>query len=898
MGEHSVLRKLFHRLRASLRRGKIEREMDRELQFHLEMEAAKNVRRGMSEEDARRAALLNFGGVERTKEAYRDIALFRIFEELWQDLRYGARMLLKTPGFTAAAALTLALGIGANTAVFSVVYATLLKPLPYPEAERIYSVEIVIPEEMREWGTSFTNRIQDYLEWRKASTSFSSIAALRPGGWNLTGNGEPERVGGANVSTNFFEFLGVPPALGRGFVPGEETPGADNVVVISDALWRRRYGADPNLVGRTIELNGQNHVVVGIASPSLLVPTGTQLHSITIFAPRIDIWKPIAPTKAELEDDLIFNTGILVMLKSGESAERGRQQLDAMLNASIRAQVPGMKVTFLTRLTPIREVYSGQFRLRLLLVFAASAILLLTACVTLANLLLARFASRTGEFSIRTALGAGRIRLLAQALTEVTTLSLTGGLVGIAAAYSTAGLLATYDPAAERLLGGSPLNLPVLLFAMTIALLTGIVCGAFPAWWASRADAAQVLKEGGGSVSGRRAARFQFALVSVQIALGTALLTSAGLLLHSFVRLARVDRGYEVERALAFDLDLTERSYSTPEQRVEFYRRLTENIRALPGVEAVGGISALPATGTFSGFQVIYLQTDIDYVKVVHQRPAAGIRSASAGYFAASLTALKAGRFFTEQDRIPVAVISESLARALWPNDPMASVIGRAIQQSSVSVPLIEIVGVVEDVRPGSVERELPPQLYRPYHQRAASVMTIVVRTSGAPAALASAVRSEVRRLAPNLPIAAMRTMKEIVSASIAQRRFEMLLTSAFAAVALLLGVIGVYGVVSLSVSNRTREIGLRMALGAAPRDVMHWVLAHGLRPVFIGAFVGLLGAVIVATFLRSLLFGVAPTDPLALVAVAVILLCASLLACYLPARRAAGLSPADLLRK
>jgi putative ABC transport system permease protein len=517
--------------------------------------------------------------------------------------------------------------------------------------------------------------------------------------------------------------------------------------------------------------------------------------------------------------------------------------------------------------------------------------------VTLANLLLARFASRTGEFSIRTALGAGRIRLLAQALAEVTTLSLTGGLVGIAAAYSTAGLLAAYDPAAERLLAGSPLNLPVLLFAMTIALLTGIVCGAFPAWRASRADAAQVLKEGGGSVSGRRAARFQFALVSVQIALGTALLTSAGLLLHSFVRLARVDRGYEVERALAFELDLTERSYSTPEQRVEFYRRLSENIRALPGVEAVGGISALPASGVHSGILVIYLQTDIDYPKVAPQRPAAGIRSASAGYFAASLTALKAGRFFTEQDRIPVAVISESLARALWPNDPMASVIGRAIQQGSVSDPLIEIVGVVEDVRLGSVERELPPQLYRPYHQRAASAMTMVARTSGAPAALASAIRSEVGRLAPNLPIADMRTMKEIVSASIAQRRFEMLLTLAFAAVALLLGVIGVYGVVSLSVSNRTREIGLRMALGAAPRDVMRWVFAQGLRPVLIGAFVGLLGAVILATFMRSLLFGVAPTDPLALVAVALILLCASLLACYLPARRAAGLSPADLLR-
>jgi predicted permease len=883
-----MFRKLFHRLRAGLRRGKIERELDRELQFHLEMETAENVRRGMSEEEARRAARLSFGGVERTKEAYRDIARFRRLEELWKDARHGARMLLKTPGFTAAAALTLALGVGANTAVFSVVYATLLKPLPYPEAERIYGVEVVIPER----SLSFAGRIQDYLEWRKAAPAFSAVAALQQGGWNLTGNGEPEGVGGARVSVNFFDFLGAPPAHGRGFAPEEETPGADRVVVISDALWRRRYGADPNLVGRTIELNGQDHVVVGIAAPSLLVPTGTQLHSTLLFAPRIDIWKPIAPTKAELEDEN-WNTGLLLRLKANESAEHGRRQLEAFYRDYIRAVAPDMKISILPRLIPIREVYSGKFRLRLLLVFAASAILLLTACVTLANLLLARFAGRTGEFAIRTALGAGRIRLLAQAMTEVTTLALAGGFVGIAVAYSTAGLLAAYDPAAEKLLGGSPLNLPVLLFAMTVAVLTGVVCGAIPAWRASRADATQALKEGGGNVSGRRAARFQFALVSVQIGLGTALLISAGLLLHSFVRLSRVDRGYEVERTLALNIGLPGRSL---EQRVEFFQRLTENIRGLPGVAAVGAVSDLPALGV-SGSQTIFYETDTNFQSVVMQRPGAGQRSATPGYFAASLTALKAGRFFTEQDQNPVAVISESLARRLWPNDPLPSVVGRAVREGDVTGPLTVIVGVVEDIRPGSMERELPPQLYRPHHQRDSGGMNVVVRTSGAPAALAASVRSEVRKLAPNLPIADMRTMKEIVSASIAQRRFEMLLTSAFAVVALLLGVIGVYGVVSLSVANRTREIGLRMALGASPREVMRWVFARGLRPVFIGAFAGLLGAVTVATSLRSLLFAVAPTDPFSLVAVALILLCASLLACYVPARRAAGLNPADLLR-
>src|SRR5262245_19160958 len=614
-----MVRKLFHRLRMTWRRRKIEREMDAEMRFHLEMEAAKNLRRGMSEEEAGLAARRSFGGVEQVKEAYRDLSRFRRLEEFWQDARYGARMLIKTPGFTAAAALTLALGIGANTAVFSVVYATLLKPLPYPEAERIYAVEVLIVGEER--SASLAGRIQDYLEWRKADIAFSAVAALQPGGWNLTGNGEPERVGGARVSANFFEFLGVPPALGRGFAIEEETPGADNVVVISDALWRRRYGANPSLVGRTIELNGQNHTVVGIAAPSLLVPTGNQLHSSLGFAPRIDVWKPVAPTRAELEGES-WSTGLLLRLKANESAEHGRQQLEAIYLDYKRRVAPELKATLAIKLLPIREIYSGKFRIRLLLVFAASAILLLIACVTIANMLLARIAARSGEFAIRTALGAGRIRLLRQVLTESAMLAVAGGLAGIAVAYSTAGMLAAYDPAAENLLGGSPLNLPVLLFAMLIALMTSMVSGVVPAWRASRADAAQAMKEGSLSVSGGKATRFQFGLVSVQIALGTALLASAGLLLHSFVRLSSVDRGYEVERTLALDLELPGRSYSTTEQRVGFFRELTENIRGLPGVEAVGAVSDLPAMGV-SGSQTILYDTDTDLMRDEARRPAA-----------------------------------------------------------------------------------------------------------------------------------------------------------------------------------------------------------------------------------------------------------------------------------
>jgi len=883
---------------AWFRRGQWEHRVDSEFRFHLESQINDYINQGLTRKEAELRARREFGPLELAKDDSRDQKPGQWLDHFLRDVRYACRSLRKSPGFAAAAILTFALGIGANTAIFGVVHAVLIKPLRYSEPEQIYNVEVVAPRADSQFS-SLSATIHIYHEWRKAETAFGAMSALKPWECTLTGDGEPELLGGAHVSTNFFAFLGVPPAHGRGFLAEEEQLGKDRVVVISDGLWRRRYGSDSNLVGRTIDINGQSHLVVGIAPASLLVPTGALLHPMLSFAPRIDIWKPIAPTKRELDpNNESWDYGLLVRLRAGENAERGRQQLQAILNRYYRTLLPESSIELRTQLVPIREIYAGKVRLRLLLILAASVLLLLTACTNIANLFLARVTSRASEFATRIALGAGRARIISQTLTETTLIAMLGGILGAGLAGSGASLLAAYGPDEVRLLSDSRLNLTVFVFAMAASAVTGILCGVIPALQSHRKDAAAGLQEGvRGALGGGWAARFRQLLVGVEMALVTPLLTSAGLLLHSFVNVMRADRGYQVERVLAIDLSLPGQRYLTGESRTAFYRELAGRVRDLPGIQAAGAISALPATSETSSNQAIFHATDTDLLSVVHERPVGMIRGVTGGYFAASGTALLTGRYFAEHEPTPVALIGESLANSLWPGEARATVVGRTFRQGDVTGPLITIAGVMEDVLPGASDRKPLPIIYRPYHQWASERATLVVKSAQETAAPAPAVRAEIRRMDAGLPIPAIRTMREIVSASVAQRRFQMMLTSCFAFLALLLGAVGVYGVVSYAVACRTRDIGLRIAVGATRSDVLRWVFSQGMQPVVIGLLVGLAAAIAMATALRSLLFGIAPTDPASLGGVVLALLLTSGLACYLPARRAAALDPMTALR-
>jgi putative ABC transport system permease protein len=870
-----------------------EQRMDAEMRFHLESQIAEYVRQGMTPAEAELCARREFGPIELAKDECRDETGFQWLEHLSRDVRLAFRCLRNSPGFAAAAILTLALGIGANTAIFSAVYAVLLKPLPYFHPEQLYTVKIGIS--LLPQVGQLTGSIQVYRKWRQTANRFAGVAAMTSAEWNLTGGGEPERVGGALVTTEFFSLLGVPLAHGRGFLHEEEQPGKDRVVVISDGLWRRRFAADPAMIGKTIALDGEKHTIVGIAPPSIMIPAGNLAY--LSFPPRIDVWKPQAPTNSDLERES-WNQALLLRLKPGVTPERGRQQLESILNAdaALHQAPPGMK--FVPTLLPLREMYAGKVRVRLMLVLCASLLLLLIACTNTASLFLARIATRSIEITTRIALGAGRGRVLLQVLAESFLLAVAGCGLGLLVAAAGVRALIAFAPGDVTLLTQAGLQVPVLLFAFGVSLATGLASGFFPAWAACRRNASLTLHEGARSaLGGLRSARSRQFLVSLEMALGTALLASAALLLHSFAKVMQADRGYAVDRVLTAEVAVSGDRYARQPQQVAFYRALTENIRALPSVLAAGAASEIPANGD-GGFQAVLLDGETEQDLQTKNRPVAGFREVTPGYFAASGTALLAGRFFAGTDRVTTAIISESLARSLWPKEPLTSIIGRQFRQGDLQSPPVTVIGVVADVRGGAVDHGMRPQIYRPYlPPRANTDMTLVVRTSGNPAALAPAVRAEIRKLDPNIPLPEIQTMRQVISSTVAERSFQTMLTSLFAVLALLLGTVGVYGVVSYSVACRTRDIGLRMALGAVERDILISVVANGLRPVWFGLAAGLCIATIAAFALRSLLFGIAPADPISLGAVAAVLVFTAALACYVPARHASRLDPAAALR-
>jgi putative ABC transport system permease protein len=875
------LRALYRRVRALIRSEAIHREIDEELRFHIEMRAEENVRRGMSPAEARRDAERSFGSLARVKEQGYEVRGGRMLETLWHDLRYGARALRKQPGFSLVVVLTLAVGIGANSTIFSFANGVMLRPLPYAQPERLVLLEETAPQRgVWSMGVSFPN----FLDWRAQNQVFEDIAAYSAGTYTLVGGGEPEQVRGARVSSGLFEILGVAPTLGRTVRPEEDRPGSETVAVLSHGLWQRRFGSEPGVVGQTISVNNRPHVVVGVMPPGFRFPEVA------------DLWVPLAlDTKMWTRND--HGLGAVARLKDGVSLEQASSEM-AAIAWRIEEQNPVTNEGLSVGVTDLRAGLVSDYRQALLILLGVVGFVLLIACVNVANLLLARGSSRRKEVSIRVALGAGRWRIFRQLMTESLVLSAAGGILGL--------LLAVWG--LQLLLAAVPVELPfwmkfdldgrVLGFTAAVSLLTGAVFGAVPALQASKVDLNEALKEGGrgGAAAGAGLKRLRGLLVVGEVALSLVLLVGAGLMMRSFIRLQRVDVGLDPENVLTVAVPLPQAKYREPERQSAFFHQLVERVRSLPGARGAGAVSNLPLDGSRWGRS---LTVEGRPVLSVSEAPMINHCVVTPGYFRAMGIPLLAGRDLAESDAREaqkVTVIDERLAREYWPGE---SPLGKRVRfgPPESNEPWHTVVGVVGAVRHERPDAATRMSVYLPYQQMPVRQMTLAVRTEGEPTGLAAAVRQQVRELDPDQPVTGMRTMEEVISRAIWQPRLHAILFGVFAAVALLLASVGIYGVMSYAVTQRTHEIGVRVALGARPRDILRLVVGHGLTLTLVGIALGAGAALALTQVMSSLLFEVSAADPATFAVNVALLAAVSLVACYIPARRATRVDPLVALR-
>ncbi len=810
-------------------------------------------------------------------------------ETLWQDLRYGFRMLARNPGFTAVAVLTLALGIGANTAIFSVVNAVLLRPLPYEEPERLVMVWNELTKEglPQLWFSE-----PELIDYRQRQQSFEGMAAFSGGGGNLTGRGEPLRVTAANVSANFFPLLRVDAFLGRTFTPEEDTPGNDRVIVLEHGFWQRRFGGDPAIIGETVSLSDNPYTVIGVMPSGFTFPDGT-----------VDLWTPLAIDTADPNGRGSHYLRVLARLKSGVTFEQASADMHNIAK-QMEQDYPDYyrpDRAWNTYLIPLHESEVGEVRPALLVLLGAVGFVLLIACTNVANLLLARAAVREKEVAIRAALGAGRLRIVRQLLTESVLLALLGGSGGLLLAmWGTDGLV-LLSPAGLPRLNEIAVNEWVLGFTLLVSVIAGVLFGLVPALHASRPDLHNTLKEGGRSAAGAGHHRLRGLLVVSEVALSLVLLIGAGLMIKSFYRLLQVNPGYRTENVLTFRLALPSARYAENHQVVGFYERLLEKISALADVRTAGAVSHLPLGGAYSSGSVFVEELPPSSPHFPFGYFESDRRYTTPGYFRAMGMNLLKGRLLEESDHAEaplVTVVDESFARRAWPAEP--NPIGKrvAVNQTPDGEPLWRtVVGVVRHVKNYGLDTEGREQIYFPHAQFPISTMFVTVRTGGDPVVAQAAVRNQVAALDPSLPLFNVATMEERLAESVAQPRFNVLLLGIFAAVALVLAAIGIYGVISYSVSQRTHEIGIRMALGAQPRDIFRLVVGQGMVLTLIGVGVGLAASFALTRFLESLLFGVSATDPVTFAGVALLLAAVALLACYVPARRATRVDPLVALR-
>ncbi len=803
-------------------------------------------------------------------------------QTLFQDLRYGARMIMKKPGVTIIAVLALAFGIGANTAIFSVVHALLLKPYPFPELERIVAI----------WDESVRSphnevSIANYLDWRAQSQSYEHLGMYRYWGVNLTGAGDPERVQGFLVTANLIDALGLQPTLGRNFREEENEPGKDKVVILSHGLWQRRFGGDPQIIGKTIELNSEARAIVGVLPAEFNYPRGMEVMAPFAFTP-------------ELKSNRGNHSYLVVgRLKPGVSVEQAQAEMNT-ITARLAQQYPDNNTGLGAGVYPLLGDTVRHYRTALIALMCAVGFVLLIACANVANLLLARAAERSREMAIRAAMGAGRLALIRQLLTESVLLASLGGALGVLLALWGVELLKAALPAEAfgfvaglRNLG---VNYAVLGFTIGLSLLTGILFGLAPAVQAASPDLNESLKEGSKGTASAARSRLRNTLVVAEVALSLILLTGAGFMMRSFLNLLQVNPGFNHENVLTMGLQLPQAKYREPSQRVAFFQQLERRIKSLAGIEAVGFVSHLPLGGSNSSSSFL-----IEGVPEPPpgQRFSGRFRNCTPDYFKALGITLLQGRSFNEQDTsdsLPVVIVNETMAKKFFPNGDALGKRFRFTGELRPTNPWREIIGVIADVR-HELNTPIQPEYYLPHTQSSFGSMMLAARTRSDPAAMASAIRSEVQAIDRDQPIYQVRTMADVRRQSVLLHSLSFSLLGVFAVIALVLAAVGIYGVMSYSVSQRRHEIGIRLALGAQTSDVMQMVVKQGMKLTAIGLAVGLAGSMILTHFVAQLLVGVGVTDWGTFAGVSLLLAFVALLACWMPARRATKVDPMAALR-
>ena len=860
------LRSLFHRAQAN-------QELDDELRDHLDRKTDEYIAQGMTQAEAHRRARLDLGGLEQTKENCRDARHVNWIQYLIQDLRFSLRMLRKSPGFTTVAVLTLALGIGANTAIFTVINTVLLNPLPYKDPQQIIG--------MRE-----NDSLPNVIDIQRQMRSFSESGGINVSDMDYTSGPTPLRIHAGSVNSGFLSILGISPMLGRIISPEEDVKGGPRVIVLSHSFWQNFFGGDPHALGRTITLSGNDYTVIGVMPSDFVLPHG---HA-DIF---VSLW--VADPDAAVQRDVHF-MHTYWRLKPAVTLAQAQAEMSA-IDRRLAQQYPDTEHNRHTTLLPLRELVAGDIRPALFVLFGAVGLVLLIACANFAGLLVARGAARSNELTIRAVLGANRARLVLQAVTESVLLSSIGGLLGLLLANWGTTLLLSLKPAALERFTAIQVDTRVLFFVLGISLLTGIVFGVVPAWSTTRSDFTESVKEGGrGATAGRSRHLLQRALVVGEFALALVLLVGAGLLIKGFSRLRTVNPGFNPQNIMTMYLALPPTRYAQIPPQTQFRRELLARLNSLPDVHAAM-ISDLPLGGNYVGHRVVIDGRPVE----VGAEPQVQTLSVMGDYFGVMKIAIRAGRAFTEMDRDGqplVAVVNEEFVKELLPHtNPIGARIDWAGNNEHQ---WMTIVGVAADVKDWSLNQPADPAVYAPFPQsneKWRRFMTLVIRTPGPSPALVDTVKKQIWSVDKQIPVSDIQPITEFMAVSIAQERFNMLLLGIFAALALTLAAVGIYGLVSYAVSQRTHEIGVRVAIGAQRWDVLRLILRDGAKLALFGTAIGIVAAFGLTRLMASLLFEVKPTDPATFFTVAGLLCLVALLACYIPARRANRVDPMVALR-